>query len=204
MAAVRQYCHRAILLEAGRLVYEGEPDKTARRYMQLNADFEAPQPYSDLPASGKEIPPMRIEDIWVEDAAGGRARTARNGEPLRLRAIVEALEDLETTTFSFEVGNAQGVGLFSVLVGDEHSADGGLRAGERVVVRAEVENPLAAGGHYARLWASRTGAEWDPLTSPNRTVTFEVVGGSDRPGMMSPNYDAAIERQRVETEVTTQ
>jgi ABC-type polysaccharide/polyol phosphate transport system ATPase subunit len=201
MAAVRQYCHRAILLDRGRLVYAGSPDATARRYTRINAEVEPPGAYTDLPPGAKQTAPLRIEDVWVESQDGGRVRSARNGEPLRLCGVVEALEDLDTTTFSFEVGNAEGVSLFSVLVADERSPDGDLRAGQRALVRAEIENQLAAGGHFARLWASRTGADWDPLSSPNRTTTFEVIGGSGRVGVLSPPYTARVERQGARSEV---
>jgi ABC-type polysaccharide/polyol phosphate transport system ATPase subunit len=200
MAAAQQYCHRAILLERGRLVYSGTPAATARRYVKLNEATEEPAPARDVLARGTAGPPLSVPEVWLEDEGGSRTAVVANGEPLRLRGVVEAARDLDSSVFSFEVRSADGVGMFSVLVEPDPSSDSSLDAGERLTVSAEVENPLAAGGYLARLWASEGAEDWDPLDSANGATTFEVVGGSGRAGVISPAYTAGIERGRAGTE----
>jgi len=202
MGAAQQYCHRAVLLERGRLVFSGTPAATARRYVKLNEEAERPAPEADLPIPSGAHAPIGVREVWVEDDAGERTIAVPNGEPLRLRGVVEAREELESSVFSFEVRSADGVGIFSVLVEPKPGDGGGLRAGERLLVRADVENPLAAGGYLVRLWASEGAEDWDPLRSENEATTFEVVGGSGRLGVIQPAYSADIEREPTKAEVT--
>ena len=145
--------------------------------------------------------PVGVRDLWVEDESGERTVAVPHGEPLRLRGIVEARESVESSVFSFEVRSADGVGMFSVLV--EPGPDGGrLREGERLAVRADIDNQLAAGGYLVRLWASEGAEDWDPLRSANEATTFEVVGGTDRLGVIQPTYRSEIEREAAAAEVT--
>ena len=190
MAAAQQYCHRAILLERGRLVYTGTPAATARRYVKLNEERE-PEPDAAAPAGQAGGAPLSIRDVWLEDDSGSRTIVVPNGEPLRLRGIVEARSDVRSSVFSFEVRSGDGVGLFSVVVEPE-AGDGAMSRGERLAVHAEVENPLAAGGYLIRLWASEGAEDWDPLKSANQAATFEVIGGSGRVGILSPSYTGAV------------
>jgi ABC-type polysaccharide/polyol phosphate transport system ATPase subunit len=194
MAAAQQYCHRAILLERGRIVHDGTPADTARRYVKLNEEAETPPPEGDLPSRPGAGPPLRVRELWLEDAEGSRTIAVRSGEQLRLRGEVEARRPLESSVFSFEVRSADGVGMFSVLV-DPGAGSTGLGAGERLSVRADVENPLAAGGYLVRLWASEGAEDWDPLDSANLASTFEVIGGSERLGIIAPAYSSAVERR---------
>jgi hypothetical protein len=200
MAAAQQYCHRAILLERGRVVYSGTPSATARRYVKLNEEAERPAPPSDLPL-GRQAAPLSVREVWVEDSAGERTIAVMSGESLRLRGLVEARRDLDSSVFSFEVRRADGVGVFSVLVEPQTPDRGRLRAGERLTIRADIENPLASGGYLARLWASEGAEDWDPLKSASQATTFEVVGGSDRAGVIHPGYSAEIVRQGEAAEV---
>ena len=189
MAAAQQYCHRAILLERGRLVYTGAPAATARRYVKLNQESE--RGLAEVTSTGEGVgAPIAVRDVWIEDEEGARTIVVPNGEPLRLRGSVEARRDVGSSVFSFEVRSGDGVGLFSVVV--QPADDGALSAGERLVVQAEVENPLAAGGYLARLWASEGAEDWDPMKSANQAATFEVVGGSGRVGLLSPAYSGKV------------
>ena len=201
MAAAQQYCHRAALLERGRVVYTGTPAATARRYVKLNEDAARPAPDRDLPADPSTLPPLDVGEVWLEDGLGERTLAGPSGEPLRLRGAVEARRDLASSVFSFEVRRADGVGLFSVLVEPAPGEGSALRAGERVEIRADVENSLAAGGYLVRAWASEGAEDWDPLKSANQAATFEVVGGSGRIGLLEPAYEAEIERRPAATAV---
>jgi ABC-type polysaccharide/polyol phosphate transport system ATPase subunit len=200
MSAAQQYCHRAILLERGRLVHIGTPAATARRYVKMNEAVEEPAPARDVAPRGRRPPPLSVRDVWLADEGGSRTAIVANGEPLRLHGVVEAVRDIDSSVFSFEVRSADGVGMFSVLVDAGGSGDGSITAGERLMISAEIENPLAAGGYLARLWASEGAEDWDPLDSANRTTSFEVIGGSGRAGVISPAYTAGIERDPGKTE----
>jgi len=191
LAAVQEYCHRAILLEQGRLVCDGDPASTARRYMELNEEAgraAAPATDDGAPAAA----PLRVIDAWLEDEVGKRVPVVGSGELLRLRGRVEARRDLPSAVFSFEVRSANGAALFSVLVED---SSGGLSAGDRLAVRADIENQLAGGSYLTRLWASEGAQDWDPAKSAHAAATFEVVGGADRHGVIAPPYSAAVARE---------
>ena len=83
MAAVDRFCHRAVLLEEGRVVALGDPSEVADRYMDMN--FE-PGTDADPGAFGGERGGdggARVLEAWVEDEHGARSDTVPQGTPAR-------------------------------------------------------------------------------------------------------------------------
>ena len=67
MATVEEYCHRAMLIDSGRIQHIGDPGEVGRRYLRLN--FERGSDVGTGPSSdgGDEV---RLLDAWIEDAQG--------------------------------------------------------------------------------------------------------------------------------------
>ena len=85
MAAVTRFCHRAVLLEEGRVVALGDPPEVADRYMEMN--FE-PGSTSDPAAFGGQRAgdgSARVLEAWIEDDKGQRSDGDSSGHPLRLQ-----------------------------------------------------------------------------------------------------------------------
>ena len=179
MGSVQRYCHRAMVLEHGRRVFIGDPEEAGREYLRINFDQDhQAQSYGDRPI----VPDLhtRAIDAWLETAGGERITNVAQGEPIRLRAVLEASVDLADPYFNLLGVDAGGVTVF------EHMprfapAEGKprlLRAGQRMLISGEIDNPLAPGRYKLSCWVSRAGELGDLALQAVALLDF-VVYGSD-------------------------
>ncbi len=173
MPTVEQYCHRAMLVDGGKVQLIGDPAEVGRRYLQLN--FERGSETGGTPTGeGDEV---RMLDAWIENADGERLTNVEGGNPIRLRVELEAMRDNPGLGVGFIVANADGVGVFQFGAGVERD-DGStaLAAGERVKVSAKIENLLVPGRYFVHCGINRVNNTGVALYVHN-SVDFVVFGG---------------------------
>ena len=156
MSAVQRHCSRAMLLHDGELRHIGDPEEAARRYLRLNfAQTDAPSQARDQEA----MPEMhaRLVDAWFEDEAGKRITNLEQGQPIRIRVVVEAREQLPHPVFGFHCTNADGVhvfGLNATLDPNDGEPDP-VETGQRVRVTGAIENRLTPGRYFISCLIAR-------------------------------------------------
>ena len=69
MTTVEEYCHRAMLIDGGKIQHIGDPDEVGRDYLQLNFERGSRGPGGSADRRGREV---RLLDAWIEDAEGER------------------------------------------------------------------------------------------------------------------------------------
>ncbi len=200
MTTVQTYCHRAMLLDDGEVSYLGDPEEAGRRYLRLN--------FGKRPISiGRDRPPIsvvpdlhaKVVDAWLENARGERISNVEVGEPIRLRAVVEARRDLIGPEFQLEFNNADRVQVFGLRQALT-AQDGGqsrVEAGQRVRVSATAENRLMPGRYSVVCWvgASRDGPEKG--TQAMKLLEFVVFGVTGGPGIVSMPGEVGLEIEAV-------
>jgi ABC-type polysaccharide/polyol phosphate transport system ATPase subunit len=172
MRTVEDFCTRAMLIDGGGIQHIGDPAEVGRRYLRLNFEGEG-----EGARATHESEEVRIADAWIEDAAGNRLSNLEHGEPIRLRLALEAKRDMAGIGLGCILANADGVGVFQFGVGvsrEDRSTE--LTAGDRVEVRAEIENPLAPGRYFVHAGVNRVGDRGVALYVHN-AVDFVVYGG---------------------------
>ena len=177
MKTVEEFCSRAMLIDGGHLQHLGDPAEVGRRYLRLN--FEGEGEAAAPPPTAQESDEVRLLDAWIEDEGGGRLANLEQGEKIRLRLSLEAKRDLDGIGFGILLANADGVGIcnFGVAVAKE-GADGRtyeLAAGDRVEVRAEIENLLMPGRYFIHAGVNRIDGSGVALHVGN-AVDFVVYG----------------------------
>jgi ABC-type polysaccharide/polyol phosphate transport system ATPase subunit len=190
MATVEEYCHRAMLIDGGHVQHVGDPAEVGRRYLRLN--FERGEAGGSVGADTSEE--VRLLDAWIEGVSGERLTNVERGEEINLRAELEVKRDVDGLNVGFVLVNADGVGVFEF--GTEIEGAGGerrLRAGQRVKVSAELENPLAPGRHFVHCGVSRA-ATGSVILYVHNCVDFVVFGGHV-PGVVTLKHriEAAVE-----------
>ncbi|MGC1165690.1 MAG: ABC transporter ATP-binding protein [Solirubrobacterales bacterium] len=180
MTTVEEYCHRAMLIDGGKIQHLGDPGEVGRHYLQLNFERGSPEDHAATQQSGGEI---HLLDAWIEDAEGKRQSNVEHGTRFGLRVELEAKQDLPGIGVGFSIANADGVGIFDfgapVMNGDTTE----LSAGQRVTVRAEVENLLNAGRYFVHCGVNRTHGAGVALYV-NSAIDFVVFGGDTQSGGM--------------------
>jgi ABC-2 type transport system ATP-binding protein len=199
MATVQEFCHRAMLLHNGEQRYIGEPEEAALRYFRLN--FEGPSLEGHERQEGA-VPDInaRLVDAWLENEAGDRVENVEQGEPIRLRVVVEALQELSSPVFGFHFVTADGVQVFgfneTLTVGE--GQDGRIAPGQRVRIAGTIDNPLVPGRYFVSCMVSRGRGQGELALQVLRLVDFIVYGTRPAPGIVSVRADVetALEPRR--------
>jgi ABC-type polysaccharide/polyol phosphate transport system ATPase subunit len=175
MGSVEEYCHRAMLINDGKVRHIGDPGEVGRHYLQLNFERGSPEDHATLASQpGDEV---QLLDIWLEDAGGERVANVEHGARFRLCTEIEALADLDGIAVGFSIVNADGMTVADLGVAPKREGElAPLRAGQRVTVRAEIENLLVAGRYFVHLGVNRAHAAGVALYV-NSAIDFVVFGG---------------------------
>jgi ABC-2 type transport system ATP-binding protein len=192
MQTVEDYCHRAMLISDGLIQQIGDPGEIGREYLRLNFEQEG----GEGRGVGSASEEVRLADAHLERADGTRVTQVEHGEPIRVVAELEVLRDLAGVDVGFLVANADGVGVFNfgIPVGEaERKRE--LRAGQRVTVRAELENTLVAGRYFVHCGINRAFEGGIALYVQN-AIDFLVFGGPQSRGLVYPSLqiEADVER----------
>ncbi len=192
MTAVQRYCHRAMLLEEGRRRYIGDPEETGRQYLRMN--FARRLVTAD---GGREIAIVpdfltHLSDARLENEHGERVENVEVGEPIRLRAVLKASQDLQNPGFTLQVRNNDGV-IFEQS-GDMTEGEGTsvVSAGSRATIRATIENPLLP-GHYSLIcYVGVVRNELETAQQSTKLLDFVVFGVSTANGLVTTPGEVAV------------
>ncbi len=183
MTAIDAYCDRAMLIHDGDVRYIGHPQEVSRRYFRQNFSG-MPEPWGRRERGVPEHH-ARLEEAWLENAAGRRVDTLETGEPIRLRAVLEARRDLANPEFGFECRNSEGVTVFGFKHALAEGEGANVEEGERVRIGATIDGALMPGVYVLRCWVVRDAGVEEIALQFIDILKFEVHGGSGGPGLVS-------------------
>jgi len=187
MTAVQRYCHRAMLLDEGRVTYLGEAEEAGRQYLRMNF---AKRDLGETGADGLTLVPdllARVTDAWIEDTDGTRIENVEAAQPIRINAVIEARQDLSNPRFTVQFNNADGVPVFDLeraLGDDEHPIR--IAAGTSSQISLTVdENPLMPGRYVVVCWLGLLRHEEDAAIQSMKLLEFVVFGLARGQGVVS-------------------
>jgi ABC-type polysaccharide/polyol phosphate transport system ATPase subunit len=186
MAAVEQYCHRAMLLADGKVQFMGSPAETGHQYLKLN--FETGLAEAGL--GGGESDGVKLLSCKLVDEAGDEAMTVDNREPIRLKVELDLRADADAVHVGFTLASADDLAVFEFakLLTRQEGYD--LSAGKRITVTAAVENRFAAGRYFVHCGIhSPTGIS----LYVHKATSFVVFNSRDSRGLMSLDRQIEVE-----------
>ncbi|HEX5526399.1 MAG TPA: ABC transporter ATP-binding protein [Solirubrobacterales bacterium] len=192
MQTVEDYCHRAMLISDGLIQQVGDPGEIGREYLRLNFERESEDTGATPAAATSEE--VEVLDAHLEDAGGARIDRLEHGEPIRIRLELEVKRDLPGLDVGFILVNADSVGVFNfgIPVGEAPGRDRAVKAGQRVSVRAELENSLVAGRYFVNCGINRAFEGGIALYVQN-AIDFLVFGGPHTRGLVYPEVEIEAE-----------
>jgi ABC-type polysaccharide/polyol phosphate transport system ATPase subunit len=192
MGSVSRYCDQAMLMERGRIVSMGDPERVAREYHELN--------FGRLTDAGSHTGERRygdrraeILDAWIEDARGERTTAVGQREPFSLCMEIEFHEDLKDPIFGFRLNNELRHPVSASRTDWEHGPSGHFAAGQRTLVRMRMTNLLAPGRYTFSPGVVRSGMGNDPLDMRDDYTSFIVHGVKITGGQADLPYELDIE-----------
>ncbi len=116
-AAIQSICDRAILLDAGKLAMQGEPEAVMDYYNALLTDHQHHSVKQELTADCKVqtvsgTGEATIKDVALLDSAGQRVEVVSVGQPVSLRVGVTCNADIPDLVVGFMIKDRLGQAVF--------------------------------------------------------------------------------------------
>jgi ABC-type polysaccharide/polyol phosphate transport system ATPase subunit len=190
MATVESLCDRAMLIHDGDVQYLGDPSEAALRYYRVNFAHAAGDAGPD-PSGGVRDVNVNLIDAWLENADGERVESVDQGEPLRLRVVLEARRDLESPIVGIHFLDGLGTTVFGfnrpLTVGPAEPER--VPAGRRFRIGGTVENRLLPGRYFVHGYVARNRTQGDYALHHVRLLDFVVYGTPSGKGSVSVHAD---------------
>jgi ABC-type polysaccharide/polyol phosphate transport system ATPase subunit len=192
MGALNRFCHRAMLLEKGEMVYLGEPHDVADRYLEINFGRAAGGEGQASERSGDGD--ARIAEAWLEDDRGQRQTAVPQRSRVTLKALVRFEVDVEDPIASLYVLNEDHVAILVAASSHEHERSGRFRAGEDALFAFSFENVLAPGRYSPLFTLAHMGTGLDLMDRYEGAFSFIVTGATALGGLVDLPVEIDIVR----------
>ena len=193
MGALQRFCNRALLLERGDPVYLGEAHEVADRYLELNFGRQA-EPEPGMADGHMGDGQARIEDVWLENAAGERLSSVPQQQAITLSARVRFAVNVEDPATSVHVYDGEHRAILVATTALENERSGSYRAGEQAVFSFGFDNVLAPGRYTPVFQLAHRGSGLDVIDRYEGDFSFVVTGPSALGGLIDLPIRAAVTR----------
>jgi ABC-type polysaccharide/polyol phosphate transport system ATPase subunit len=195
MGSVTRFCHRALLLERGRIVTIGEPAEVASEYLELNFGRETGE--TTTKGDVDERPgdrSARIVEAWVEDDSGERVLTCMQGRIYAFKATVEFLEEVDDPAFTWIFYRADHLEMMVATTAWRTERSGHFAKGQTVVVTVSFENVFGPGRYHPSVIVAHRGRGDDVIDRWDQIFSFMVAGPHASGGAIDVAHEIDIDR----------
>jgi ABC-type polysaccharide/polyol phosphate transport system ATPase subunit len=191
MGAVIRFCHRAMLLEHGKMVMLDKPRAVADRYMELNFPHVPETPASGpAPAVRREL--AVITDAWFEDDNGERSSTVAGGKVCTFKSTVEFRSDQRDPNIGVVFQNQEERLMFASSTMWLGRDSGTFKTGDVATLTVRFENPFASGRYYATPFVAERGTMNDFMDKRDKMTSVMVTGSLDTGAYVNLPHDLDV------------
>ena len=183
-AAIKTLCGRALLLDGGRLIQDGPPDRVLDYYNAMIARREANREILQAEADGRTTTrsgtfEARVADIDLLDARGRPARAFTVGDLAKVRTRIEFSAAIAAPTIGILIRDRLGNDVFGTNSFHVAPIEATYERGETLTALFEVLLNLGA-GTYTLTVAVHSHATHlvDNYDWWDKVIAFEVVAGT--------------------------
>jgi ABC-type polysaccharide/polyol phosphate transport system ATPase subunit len=197
MSAVNRFCHRALLLERGRAVMLGEPDKIADRYLAVNFDHtaaleaEAAAATEGLEAATEDTEirgfgdgKARIVEVWLEDDDGNRVGSVAREQVASIRVLVEFDDDVADPVVELGVESGEHVPIIVASTAERTEHTGRFKRGDRAIFLFNFGNLMAPGRYFPRVTITHRGGGLAVIARYQREFSFISINARNTGGVI--------------------
>ena len=169
--AIERVCERVVVLDAGRVVFDGPTAQGLLHYRRLMGTEHLGGQLMRRAGQGS----IEISDLELRDELGRSASLFRTGTSMYVHVELRATRELDGASLSLELRLDDGTRLFGTGTPVELGVDGSAR------IAFEISDLALLGGDYSLvLGAAPRGEE----AEPERTVRFSVAGDGETQGVV--------------------
>lgn len=191
MGSLRRFCHRALLLEKGKMVQMGEPLEVANRYLEINFD-QAEDQSGTRPSRDQRSEAGRIAEVWLQDEDGNRVTTIAQGRRVAARVMVDFAADVEEPVVSFEVVGDNGSVILNATTANGAERGDRFHAGEKVLFSFSFQNVLAPRRYKSTVTLAHRGTGLDVIDRVADAFSFVVTSVQSSGGLIDLPVDVDI------------
>jgi ABC-type polysaccharide/polyol phosphate transport system ATPase subunit len=183
MPSVERFCDRGLVLERGRMVDEGQPERITRTYNEINfGQMHAGEGEAEAGSA------VRFVRGWCESETGEKVVTSRQGEDIHACFEVEFVRSVKEPVLTIALRNEV---RHTILVADA-SSDGRYSTGDRAVARFAFENLLAPSRY---TFTARVGSAGHGLHGEAEDLFALIVQAPGMTGgIVDLPYESVVER----------
>jgi ABC-type multidrug transport system ATPase subunit len=199
MSAVERFCDRAMLLERGRVVDIGEPNRIANEYLDVNFRQEKPSEHERQEREPDRFGDQRaqIVEAWFEDEHGMRTSQLQTGRRCAFAARVHFNEAIDDPLFGFVLQNSQKTTVLQASTLEQGRSTGRYAAGDEVEFRISFDNVFAPDRYFATPAVARGGGMIAWIDRRERFASVVVTGTRDTDAVVDIPFRIEIERPGV-------
>jgi ABC-2 type transport system ATP-binding protein len=201
MGAVQRFCDRAMLLERGRAVTDGDPETVGNRYVELNFSTAARADRAhDRSTERMGDGHAEIVEAWFEDEAGVASGTLPSGGRATFAARVRFVEAVHDPLFGVVLQNDRKDTVLAASTLWSDPAPGRFAPGAEVTYRVTFANHFVPGRYFATPAVARQGQGIAWIDRRERMLDLLVTGVTRTDALVDLPYDVAVarvERQEV-------
>lgn len=156
LTAVEQLCNKAIMMQNGTIVHEGDVPDIISEYKKSSLEVDEVKHYGTRQ--------VEFTDYYISDMNDNKVKEIKLGDSFKVHADVEFKEDLELTDLSLDIRNDHDEFVSHVTNMDDlfHIRD--HKSGEKKHVVITVKNfSLAPSTYYISLWLGNMYGTFDYL-----------------------------------------
>jgi ABC-type polysaccharide/polyol phosphate transport system ATPase subunit len=157
MAAVRRFCHRALLIDRGRIEMIGRPDDVAAAYVDVAFDAAAQDSAGAGERSGDGS--AELVEAWWEDERGERTDTLRQGRTFAFHARVRFNDRAEDPAIAVVFENEQRQPLLATSTEWATEHTGSFGPGDEAEFSVRLDMAFAPGRIFASPWVAQRGGK---------------------------------------------
>ncbi|MBI5357967.1 ABC transporter ATP-binding protein [Candidatus Saccharibacteria bacterium] len=177
VGAVKEYCDRAILLDKGKIVAEGDTDNVMGEYLKLNrisADKELKKinDRSQKNIHGASDKGIKIEKVWVANKDNQDSLVFRPNETIIINVEATAHRAYKNPSIVLRCNNPSGPAVFSVNSHTKKIALD-LKPSDKIRIKWEVENIFNDGIYHVSVIILEDEIVQDQVIETHR---FDVEG----------------------------
>jgi lipopolysaccharide transport system ATP-binding protein len=151
-SAVQTLCSRAILLDRGRMIRDGEPDEVMDYYNALLAERENLRVEVTRHEGGRAqtvsgTGEAAVEQIGLYDLDGRPVEMVAVGQQVELIVRVRASDDIPRLVLGYQLKDRLGQSVFGTNTHHTRQAQDSVRAGERIEYRIRFPMNLGPGSY---------------------------------------------------------
>jgi ABC-type polysaccharide/polyol phosphate transport system ATPase subunit len=195
MSAVERFCDRAMLLERGRVVDIGQPNRIANEYLDVNFQQEKPAAKKDKDRFGDQR--AELMEAWFEDEHGMRTSQLHTGKPCAFGARVRFNEAIEDPLFGFVLQNSQKTTVLQASTLDQGRATGRYAAGDEIEFRISFDNVFAPDRYFATPAIARGGGMIAWIDRREQFASVVVTGTRETDAVVDIPFRIEIDREGV-------